>query len=119
MSTNNVCNIEWITIPAPDIDAAKSFYSNCFGFTYEHYNDSFAVFKSGNLSGGFDQNLVPSDAGIGFSVTVDSMNKTVELVVDNGGSILIPPYEIGPNAGYCAKFSDPNGNVLELYSTKL
>jgi len=119
MSSNNICKIEWITIPAPNLEAAKTFYSNCFGFTYEHYNDRFVVFKAGNLSGGFDQDLVPADAGIGFSVTVDSMNKAVELVMANGGTILIPPYEIGPNTGYCAKFRDPNGNALELYSTKL
>jgi len=33
--------------------------------------------------------------------------------------ILREPYELGPNAGYIAKFKDPNGNILELYSTSL
>ena len=118
MSTDSACRIEWITIPAPDLEAAKTFYLNCFGFTHEHYNERFVVFKAGNLSGGFDQDLKPSEVGVGFSVTVPSMNRSIELIVTNGGTVEREPYELGPNAGYCAKFRDPNSNVLELFSSE-
>ncbi len=119
MSKDKACKIEWITIPAPDLEAAKAFYSSCFFFLLEHYSESFVVFKAGNLSGGLDRDLEPSSAGIGFSLTVASMSKAIDRITANGGTILRDPYELGPSAGYCAKFTDPNGNVLELYSPEL
>lgn len=114
---DDICKIEWLTIPAPDLDVAKRFYSACFCFTYEDYNDRYVIFKAGNISGGLDQDQIPSNVGIGFSITVPTMTKAVKQVIDNGGKILRQPYEIGPSAGFCTKFSDPNGNVLELYSS--
>ena len=116
---NEPCGIEWITIPAPDLEAAKSFYANCFGFELDQYNERFVVFKALNLSGGLDQDLEPAAEGIGFSVTVPSMEETLRLVVENGGTVFRDPYELGPGAGYSARIRDPNGNALELYSEEV
>ena len=119
MTSDTACKIEWITIPAPNLDAAKTFYAACFDFTCKHFNDRFVVFKAGNLSGGFDQDLAVSEAGIGFSVSVSSVSKAIALVLENGGAVLREPYELAPGAGYCAKFRDPNGNAIELFSIVL
>lgn len=113
------CKIEWLTIPAPDLDAAKTFYERVFGFSVSKYSERFWVFKSGTLSGGLDAELTPNGEGIGFSITVPAIDKALEAIKREGGRIINPGYSLGAGAGYCAKFKDPNGNVLELYSDVL
>ena len=110
------CKIEWITIPEPDLEAAKRFYSEVFGFELSPYNERFVVFKCANLSGGLDQDLEPSDAGVGFSITVPSVREHLARLRELGCEILCERYELGPGAGFCCRFRDPNGNCLELYA---
>jgi len=111
------CRIEWITIPAPDIESAENFYGNVFGFVVSTYNERYRVFKGGNIGGGLDQDLDPGSGGIGFSITVPDIDHTIRLIVEFGGRLLGAPWSLGPGLGYCARFADPNGNVLELYSS--
>ncbi len=113
------CKIEWITIPAPDLDKAKTFYSAVFGFTLSHFNARFVVFKAGNISGGLDQDLEPGKAGIGFSITVENITDAIAQIIEHQGRVLKEPYALGPGAGFCAQFQDPNGNLLELYADNL
>jgi predicted enzyme related to lactoylglutathione lyase len=112
----NPCRIEWITVPAPDLDTAKIFYNRVFGFELSEYNDHFCVFKAGNIDGGFDKDLTVNSKGIGFSITVPNITQIIQALVENGGHVLKTVYSLGPGSGFSAKFSDPNGNVLELYS---
>jgi predicted enzyme related to lactoylglutathione lyase len=35
------CKIEWITIPAPDLESAKTFYAEAFGFSMSKFNHRF------------------------------------------------------------------------------
>lgn len=113
------CKIEWLTVPAPDLPAAKRFYESAFGFEVSVYSERFWVFKSGTLSGGLDADLAPCEQGIGFSITVSSIEEACDAVVTAGGTIVRKGYSLGENAGYCARFRDPNGNLLELYSDRL
>ena len=110
------CLIEWITVPAQNLDAAKLFYNRVFNFEITEYNDRFLVFKAGNISGGLDKDLEVNAKGIGFSITVTNITQTIQDIIENGGQIIEAAYSLGPGSGYCAKFTDPNGNVLELFS---
>ena len=109
-------NIEWLVIPAPDIEKAKIFYNRVFGFEISEYSESFSVFKAGNISGGLDSDLLPSENSLSFSVTVDDIPAVLEKIEQYCGKIIKPKYSLGPNLGVCARFADPNGNILELYS---
>ncbi|NLL43813.1 MAG: hypothetical protein GX251_10800 [Firmicutes bacterium] len=113
------CKIEWLTVPAPDLGAAKKFYETVFGFSVSPFSERFWVFQSGTLKGGLDADLTPNGQGIGFSITVPAINRALEAIERGGGSIVEPGYSLGSGAGFCAKFKDPNGNVLELYSDRL
>lgn len=113
------CKIEWLIIPAPDLDAAKTFYERVFGFSVSKYSERFWVFKSGTLSGGLDADLIPNEKGIRFSITVSAIDKALEAIIREGGTIITPGCSLGAKAGFYAKFKDPNGNVLELYSEML
>jgi len=109
------CSIEWLVIPAPDLELAKSFYACVFRFEISDYSDTFSVFRAGNISGGLDSQLVPSTVSTSFSITVEDIPKVLETIAENGGKVLRSKYALGPNAGFCAKFEDPNGNAYELY----
>ena len=113
--SRDVAHIEWIVIPAPNLSAAETFYREVFGFSISPYSETYLVFKAGNLSGALDQDLVPSSNGLSFSLTVSDIDETLGRIVELGGDIVRPKYELGPGSGTCAAFKDPNGNLLELY----
>ncbi len=110
------CFIEWVVIPAPNLDLAKSFYAKVFRFEVSDYSDTFAVFKAGNIGGGLDSQLIPSQASTGFSITVKNIPEALKAIAKNGGKILKSKYSLGQKLGFCAQFEDPNGNAYELYS---
>ena len=112
------CSIEWLLIPAPDLEKARRFYSAVFNFGIEDYSESFSVFKAFNISGALDSSLRPSVNSLSFSITVDNIPLILEKVVKFDGKIIREKYSLGDNLGFCAQFADPNGNILELYSVK-
>lgn len=134
------CRIEWIEIPAPDLDAAVRFYTEVFGWKTERYSDDFVVFTSGTLRGGFSRAASSWAAhtetgspaggpdspahravnrtghGVKISITVADIEKTLRSIAARGGRVVRAKYEIGPGLGVSAMFRDPNGNVADLWS---
>jgi len=111
-------SIDWLVIPAPEIQKARLFYSSVFNFQLEDYSDTFTLFKTGNISGAFDSSLKPSINSLSFSITVDDILEVSDKIIQYGGEIIKEKYSLGGKLGFCAQFADPNGNLLELYSTK-
>ncbi len=48
-------------------------------------------------------------------VHVDDLQKYLDKAVALGGKVTQPPMEISPEIGWCAMFTDPDGNVIGLY----
>jgi predicted enzyme related to lactoylglutathione lyase len=118
MQKSEACRIEWLLIPAPDLEKGKDFYCKVFGFRITDYNTTFAIFKAGNISGGLDSGLSPSSNSLSFSITVEDIPMILNKIVQYQGKIIREKYSLGTNLGFCAQFADPNGNVIELYSAK-
>ncbi|MCF7792375.1 MAG: VOC family protein [Candidatus Cloacimonetes bacterium] len=110
--------IEWIVLPARNLQKAKEFYSKIFGWKITNYTKDFWLFDADTIHGGFDPNLNSYNDGIRFSITVDDIIETLEEIENSGGKTIKEKFEIAPGFGYCAQFKDPNGNVLELWSEK-
>ena len=110
--------IEWLEIPAPDLEKAKIFYSTVFEWTMEEFTPDFCVFNLDGFHGGLNKNRKPitKPDGIIFSISVDDINATLANIVNHGGKIIEEKYEIGKDIGFAAMFSDPNGNHIELWS---
>jgi len=115
---NRPAAIEWLLIPAPDLAKARDFYSKVFHFEISDYSSTFSVFKAANISGGFDSGLVPSEMSLSFSLTVDDIDQVLKRIVLQGGRVIKERYSLGPGNGFCARFADSNGNILELYSDR-
>jgi hypothetical protein len=113
LANGKICYIE---IPAIDINASSTFYKEVFGWQIRQRGDGQIAFDDtvGQVSGtwvaGRKAAIMP---GLLIYIMVDSVAKTVEAVIANGGKIVQP---IGMDAPeITARFSDPAGNVIGLY----
>ena len=121
MEQNNT--ITHIEIPAPDLEAAIHFYSKIFNWNLEITEDGrYAYFKIGNTNtgGGFDSSLVPAPELQGPQVVIDVQNleETMEKIKAAGGFITREKTPISGGHGFYAAFRDPNGNNLQIHSTR-
>lgn len=111
-----ICYLE---IPATDIDASVAFYQKTFGWNIRKRGDGNIAFDDGvgEVSGTWVKGRQPGTSpGVLIYIMVDSVEKTVQEVITNGGKIV---QEIGADAPeITARFSDPAGNVFGLYQDR-
>jgi predicted enzyme related to lactoylglutathione lyase len=108
-----ICYIE---IPAADIQRSAEFYQKVFGWQTRKRGDGHLAFDDGvgEVSGTWVLGRAPMrEVGLLIYIMVDSVEKSVAAVLENGGQITQP---IGADAPeITARFRDPAGNVLGLY----
>jgi len=113
LGNGKICYIE---IPADDIERSVSFYQEVFGWNVRTRGDGSRAFDDGvgQVSGAWRLDRKPmTDVGLLIYVMVDSVETTVEKIVQAGGTIVQP---IGADAPeITARFADPAGNILGLY----
>jgi predicted enzyme related to lactoylglutathione lyase len=116
--------VGWFEVPVNDIDRAKKFYENVFGFeiAVTEMNGgqmgwfpmaSDVVGAGGTLIKG--DGYVPSDKGVLIYFTAPDMENNLKRITENGGEVLMPRTSIGEH-GYMAIFKDIEGNRLALHS---
>jgi predicted enzyme related to lactoylglutathione lyase len=106
----------YIMIPAADIARSAEFYGAVFGWNIRTRNDGSVAFDDGvgQVSGTWCTGRPPAtDPGLLIYIMVDSVAKTVEKVIANGGEIVKPIGAESPEV--TAWFRDPAGNVMGLY----
>ena len=113
MANGKICYLE---IPATDIQRSAEFYEKVFGWRIRQREDGSTAFDdtvsevSGTWILGRPAATTP---GLLIYIMVDSVAKTVDAVIANGGEIAQP---IGADAPeITARFRDPAGNVIGLY----
>ena len=107
-----ICYIE---MPATDVQRSSDFYATVFGWNVRRRGDGAAAFDdtTGSVSGAWVLGRPPQQPGFVVYVMCDSVSKTVDAVVANGGVIV---QAIGVDAPeITARFRDPGGNVIGLY----
>ena len=108
-----ICYLE---IPATDVARAADFYAKSFGWRIRERTDGHLAFDDGvgEVSGSWVVGRSPaSQPGLMLYIMVDSVQSTLNAVVENGGQIVQP---IGGDAPeITARFRDPAGNVIGLY----
>ena len=110
----------WSELITNDIQAAKAFYGEIFGWQFKQgtvsNNDYTVIEVAGKEVGGISP--VPSQSPAmpptwGTYVTVKDVKATLQKVQALGGKILMPPIQISPNACF-ALIQDPQGPLLPL-----
>ena len=117
--------VGWFEIPVTDMDRAKKFYEDIFGF------EIFITEMSGNTMGWFPmasdvigaggslikgEGYAPSaDDGVLIYFTAPDMENNLTKIKENGGKVLLERTSIGEH-GFTAIFIDCEGNRLALHS---
>lgn len=109
--------INYLELPAGDLDATEAFYSGAFGWSFTDYGPEYRAFSDGNLDGGFYQaELATSTANGGVLVVLRTgdLEGARQTVLDHGGTIVREIFAFP--GGRRFHFADPNGNELAIWS---
>jgi len=110
-------DITHIDIPVGDLDRAKAFYSELFGWSIQAPPgfEDYPMWRAPNqISGG---GLAPRSADFTQPrsyVEVDSIDDTLAKVTANGGTVVMEKTPISETSWWAA-FADPDGNHVGLY----
>ncbi len=118
----NIANTySWSELLSRDIETAKTFYSQVFGWEYDvgaMPDGSYNLIKGGDEGwGGLMAmpaempDMVPNHWATYFTVT--DLDETLGKVTGAGGSIVVEPFDI-PNIGRSATCHDPHGGNFSL-----
>lgn len=118
---NEPSSFSWNELATRDVEGAKAFYSNVFGWSIEAADAggmAYHMLKLGEREVGgmmemgesFDANIPPHWA-VYFSVA--DIEAAVKKVKDTGGSVHVPPMKIG--VGTFSVVADPQGATFTLF----
>lgn len=109
----------WIDLMTSDVERAKTFYGELFGWTYrtgdqEKYGGYVTASKDGKSVAGLmqkqeDMGQMP-DVWTTYLRT-DDINATSEAAAANGGLVYLPPMEV-PEQGHMAMYGDTTGAAI-------
>lgn len=106
--------IDYVEIPAAQMEACRSFYSAAFGWTFNDYGPEYAGIRGpdpeGPEAGGLAANGPAQPLVLLYSEDLDA---TLHAVVAAGGTVVVDPYDFP--GGRRFHFSDPSGNELGVW----
>jgi predicted enzyme related to lactoylglutathione lyase len=104
--------------------AAKAFYSDVFAWTFEdsgYPGYAYVAAGQGGIKGGLREE--PSQHVAGFQGTtiymqVDTIKATIATATQRGSTTIVPATVLSPQIGSFALITDPDKNVIGLFSTE-
>lgn len=112
----------WFELMTTDVEAAKDFYANLFGWDTEDMTMggmNYTVVKVGDEGMGGIMKVPPQAEGVppnwGIYVTVDDVDATAAKAEEIGGKIMVPPTDI-PTVGRFCVLQDPQGAAISAIS---
>lgn len=115
-----VCHFE---IPAFNIERAKKFYSELFGWKIEKFkaHKNYWIFNTEDLNGqrgitGAIETKQNEQHKITCNICVDSIDEYIAKVEELGGEVYIPKSAVA-GVGYYAYCRDTEGNSFVLWET--
>ena len=109
--------INYLELPARDLDAVRSFYGSAFGWSFVEYGPDYLAFNDGAMDGGFYRADLESSTARGGALIVllsDELEATRDHVLASGGRLLKDIFSFP--GGRRFHFADPNGNELAVWS---
>jgi uncharacterized protein len=110
----------WAELPTSDVDGAKRFYGELFGWDYDDQpmpGDA-GAYTLAMLNGKQVAALFPAREGMptfwGSYVTVESADSTATRASDLGGTLMAEPFDV-MEAGRMAIIQDPTGAVFSVW----
>lgn len=108
----------WADLGTSDLEAARTFYGQLFGWTYDVGSEEVGNYSMAKLPGGDVAGLGPQmNPGPPYWTTyfcADDADATANAVKDNGGQVIVPPMDV-MTVGRMAVFQDPAGAVFSIW----
>ncbi len=117
--------VVYFEIPVTDMNRAIKFYKSVFYFKFEKEvidKNEMALFpfteENTGISGALAKGEIykPTNDGVVIYFNTENIDKTLKMVMENGGQILYPKTSDG-NLGFVAEFEDSEGNRIALYQS--
>jgi predicted enzyme related to lactoylglutathione lyase len=111
--------INYLELPARDLDAVQSFYEGAFAWSFTDYGPEYRAFNDGTIDGGFYKSEASSSTANGAALIVlfaEDLERTRDTMVEHGGTIVKEIFSFP--GGRRFHFADPNGNELAVWSDK-
>ncbi len=109
-------HINYVEFKAKDLEKIKSFYSNCFQWSFQDYGSDYIAFSESGLEGGFER----SDDEIVTGALVVLYHSDLEMIkkkiIANQGKIAKDIFSFP--GGKRFHFIDPAGNELAIWSER-
>lgn len=111
--------IDYVEMPAKDINAAQEFFGDLFGWEFTDYGPDYTDFSDGRISGGFYRSEQTMSAASGSALVVfyaEKLEATRDRVGNIGGKVSKDIFSFP--GGRRFHFLDPNGNEFAVWSDK-
>ena len=111
----------WIDYGAADIEAAKAFYTDVLGWTYEggepEYGGYLTAQTKGLAAAGLAPQQDPDDPPKWMTYFAsDDVDGTAKQITDAGGTLLLEPMDVGP-MGRMLIARDPQGHPFGVWQS--
>lgn len=104
----------WHDLMTPDVEAAKRFYTELFGWEIHADNPmNYGLVHTNAGDEGIDGGIAEGDARVNVVMEVDDLQVYLDKAVSLGGEVVTPITEI-PDMVTFAEFRDPAGNVIGM-----
>lgn len=114
----------WNELMTTDVDAAKVFYGDLFGWKMQKFDAGdmeYTMVTSGDQEIAGMMAIPDEAAGMppswGAYITVADVDAMLPRVTKLGGTIAVPPHDI-PDVGRFAVIQDPQGAMLSIITYK-
>ena len=109
--------IDYVEIPAADLEAVENFYSSVFGWSFTDYGPEYRAFSDDRLDGGFYKSELQSRTENGAVLVVlyaIKLEETRDRILAAGGTMQKEIFSFP--GGRRFHFLDPHGNELAVWS---
>ena len=109
--------INYIEIPASNLEGTKQFFTDAFGWTFQDYGPDYAAIVDAGLDGGFFRSELQARTETGSALVVlhsADLEASVEKVRQAGGEIVQQIFSFP--GGRRFHFTDPSGNEYAVWS---
>ncbi len=110
-------SINYVEFPSRDLKATKTFFEQCFGWTFVDYGPDYAAFSGQGLDGGFFTADLAATTAAGSALVVfysERLEETQAKVEKSAGKIVQPIFSFP--GGRRFHFTEPSGNEFAVWS---
>lgn len=109
--------INYVELPARDIQATKAFFTQVFGWSFEDFSPEYTAFSKQGIDGGFYKSDLASSTANGAALVVlysRDLEATQAKIESAGGQVVKPIFSFP--GGRRFHFSEPSDNEFAVWS---